>query len=241
MKQCIKQPVLALAAVTLAMGFSSFAADSPVPASPPTLDPDGRFWVYRNGPTQPPMPFLPYGWMSDATNLSQLIHVDLECRDHPNTVVKTTSARASTPERDRCIRMKITWGEANWASVAFISGPDKPPWWGDTATGGKYFNLGALPKKKLVFFARGEKGNESIKAQIGVLGKKPYGDSLDKPIVSEEVKLTSDWTRYEINLKDIPGSDLARICNGFGIVAEHAGQPGTPVETQFYIDDVYFE
>src|SRR5205085_2905093 len=109
---------------------------------------------------------------------------DLECREHPNMAFKT----AGTPERERCIRMKVTWGEATWASVAFISGPDKPPWWAETK-GGRYFNLAGLPKKKLVFFARGELGGESIKAQIGALGNKPFGDSLPKPISSDDLKL----------------------------------------------------
>jgi hypothetical protein len=50
-----------------------------------------------------------------------------------------------------------------------------------------------------------------------------------------------DWTRYEVDLKDIPHSELKNICNGFGVAVERASQPGTPTETQFYIDDVYFE
>jgi hypothetical protein len=210
-------------------------ADPELQGRQPTLDSLGRFWVYRNGATHPKMPFTPYGWMSDATNLSQVVEVDVESRDHPNTITKT-----SPPERDRCIRIKLTWSEATWASVAFISGPDKPPWWGDSNTG-RYYNLNVLPKKKLIFYARGDKGGEVIKAQIGALGDKPFGDSLANPITSESLKLTPDWTRYEIDLKNAPPSELEKICNGFGIVAERASQAGSPGETQFYIDDIYFE
>src|SRR6185369_10777196 len=179
--------------------------------------------------------FTPYGWMSDGTNLSQIIQVDLDCRDHPNLVTKPP-----TPERESCILVKLTWGEATWASVGFISGPDKPAWWGDSNTG-RYYNLGALPQKKLVFYARGAKGGETIKAQIGALGDKPFGDSLGKPVSSDDLKLTQDWVRFEIDLKAAPTSELEKICNGFGVVAERASQPGSPAETQFYIDDVYFE
>ena len=221
-----------------------FAAESVYAASdfqirPPNLDSQGRFWVYRNGTNQPPIPFAPYGWMSDLTNpaqLTQLIQIDLECREHPNMASKT----GGPAERERCIRMKVAWGEATWASVAFISGPDKPPWWGETK-GGRYFNLATLPRKKLVFFARGELGGESIKSQIGAIGGKPFGDSLSKPIISDELKLTKDWARYEVDLKDVPGPELSRICNGFGVLVERASQPGSPNETQFYVDDVYFE
>jgi hypothetical protein len=221
--------------VLLMVSANFLRADPELQGRQPALDSQGRFWVYRNGATHPKMPFTPYGWMSDATNLSQVVEMDVESRDHPNTVTKT-----SPPERDRCIRIKLTWGEATWASVAFISGPDKPPWWGDSNTG-RYYNLNALPKKKLVFYARGDKGGEVIKAQIGALGDKPFGDSLANPITSEYLKLTADWTRFEIDLKNAPPSELEKICNGFGIVAERASQADSPGATQFYIDDVYFE
>jgi hypothetical protein len=232
--------IVAIGACVLAAGYIWAAPDAApeLRVRPPLFDAEGHFWVYRNGPMHPHMPFLPYGWMSDstATNLNQLIKVDLECRDHPNTIIKGATAS----ETDYCIRIKFTWQDATWCSVAFISGPDKPPWWGENNIG-RYYNLSSLPKKKLIFFARGEHGGESIQAQIGVLGQKPFGDSLPKPLLSEELKLTQDWARYEIDLNQIKASDLAHICNGFGVIAQLASQPGTPTETVVYIDDVYYE
>jgi len=228
----MKQFVIGLGLLTATMNSLPGAPDSQV--RQPTLDSQGRFWVYRNG-TQPKMPFSPYGWMSDATNLSQIIQIDIESHDHPNTVTKTMP-----PERDFCMRFKVTWGEATWASVAFISGSDKHAWWGETNTG-RHYNFGTLPKKKLVFYARGDKGGEVIKAQVGTLGGKPYGDSLTKPIVSEDLKLTQEWTRFELDLKTATNAELSSICNGFGVLVERDGQAGTPVETQFYVDDVYLE
>lgn len=201
----------------------------------PALDSEGRFWVYRNGKTHPKMPFTPYGWASDATNLTQIIHVDLECQEHPCTLIKT-----SPPESPRCICMWMTWDDATWASVAFISGPEKLPWWGESKAGW-YYDLGALPKRKLVFYARGDKGGEVIKAQIGALSDKAFGDSLAKPIVSEDLELTPEWTRFEIDLTNTPAAQLGKICNGFGVVVERAAQPGSPAETRFYLDDVYYE
>lgn len=224
-----------IAAAWLALATNLAAADPDPQIRPPTLDSEGRFWVYRNGPTHPKMPFTPYGWMSDATNLSAIINVDLENLDHPNTITKT-----SPPERERCICIRLTWDDATWASVGFISGSDKPAWWGDS-NNGRYYNLGALAQKKLVFYARGDKGGEVIKAQIGALGDKPYGDSLANPITSEELKLTPDWARFEINFKDVKSSDLQKICNGFGVVVERANQNGSPAETRFYLDDIYFQ
>lgn len=226
--------IVALSLLIVTAG--SLRSDPTQQGRPPVMDPQGRFWVYRNGPLQPKMPFAPYGWMSDATNLSRVIQVDLECREHPNTTIKPP-----TPERDLCIRLKVTWAEATWASIAFISGTDKPPWWGETNSGGRYFNLGALPQKKLVFYARGSRDGDVIKAQIGALGDKPFGDSLAKPIISEDLKLTQEWKRFEIDLKPVPASDLAGICNGFGVLLELGSQSGSPAETQVYLDDIYFE
>ena len=183
------------------------------------------------------MPFSPYGWMSDDTNnLAQLIRVDVENRDRPNTAFKA----AKQNERETCIQITLNWSNAAWAGIAFISGPDKPPWWGDTSRG-KHFNLSKLSKKKLVFYARGAKGGEIIKAQIGALAGKPFGDSLTEPFVSDEFKLTKEWTRHEVDLSSIPSTELGRVCNGFGIVVEQSSQPGPGTETQFSVDDIHFE
>ena len=202
----------------------------------PTLDAEGRFWVYRNGPAHPPLPFSPYGWMSDETNMSNLINIDLECLDHPNEM----SGTAQSTEKQSCLRTKINWGDATWASIAFISGPDKPPWWGENNRG-RHYDLSGLAQKKLVFFTRGEHGGEVIKVQLGILGNKPFGDSLQQPFISDEMTLTQEWVRHEIDLKSIPGSDLKHICNGFGVIVERSSQPGSPDETVFYLDDIYFE
>jgi hypothetical protein len=219
----------------LVAGLLQAAPDMPV--RQPVLDSEGRFWVYRNGLVHPPMPFLPYAWMSDVTNnMSKLISIDLECVDHPNEMPATT--RAS--ETQCCLRTKITWGDATWASIAFISGPDKPPWWGENNRG-RHYDLSGLAKKKLVFFTRGEHGGEAIKVQIGVLGGKPYGDSLPQPFISDEMTLTQEWVRHEIDLKSIPGSELEHICNGFGVIVERSSQSGSPDETVFYLDDIYYE
>lgn len=214
---------------------STGAARSPGLA--PKLDSQGRFWVYRNGPSQPRMPFTPYGWMSDITNnLTQMIKVDLEHHENPNNAFKPT--RQS--EKDACILLKVNWDNASWAGIAFISGPDKPAWWGETSRG-RYYNLSSLPKKKLVLYARGQSGGEIIKVQLGVLAGKPYGDSLSKPFVSEELKLAQEWARHEIDLQPIPAAELMRVSNGFGIVVDQGSQPGPGTETQVYVDDIYFE
>ena len=226
-----------LFAATLTLSSALALAEPETQSTAPTTDGQGRFWVYRNGPTRPKMPFTPYGWMSDATNnLTEVIKVNVECRDHPNTAFKVPGQ----PEKDSCIQVKLKWDGANWAGVAFISGPDKPAWWGETDKG-RYYNLSGLSNTKLILHLRGERGGEMVKVQFGVLSGKPFGDSLSKPFVSDEFKLTKEWARQEIDLSSVPSSELTRICNGFGVVADQASQPGPGTETTFYIDDVYFE
>ena len=214
----------------------AFSDQTDLKVRPPILDSDGRFWVYRNGLAHPPMPFSPYGWMSDVTNLLDVIKLDLNCADNPNKIMRPPSAA----EKDACVRVQINWGDSTWASVAFISGPDSPPWWGENKNG-RHYNLAGLTKKKLVLYARGEHGGEIFKVQIGALGDKPYGDSLHKPVISEDIALTQDWTRYEIDLKDVRNNELEHICNGFGFTVVRDSQGGDPNNTVFYLDDIYYE
>ncbi len=107
--------------LTLLLVFvaNSLYADPTMQVYQPRFDSEGRFWVYRNGITHPKMPFAPYGWMSDATNLTQIIQMDVECRDDPehHHSASTTGAGAVYPLHE------IMWNDANWASVAFISRP----------------------------------------------------------------------------------------------------------------------
>src|SRR5581483_5052204 len=68
-----------LAGAAAVAGLAGWLRAADLKIRPLTLDLEGRFWVYRNGPAQPLMPYSPYAWMSDSTNLSSLIHMDLEC------------------------------------------------------------------------------------------------------------------------------------------------------------------
>ena len=204
---------------------------------PPILDAAGRFWVYRNGGDKPRLPFLPYGWMSDASNATSVIKLDLETRNQTNAGTPATN----TTETNRCINVSITWTPSvTWAGIAFISGPDSPAWWGDSNRG-RYFDLSSLPKKKLVYHVRADRDGGQIKIQLGVLGNRPFGDTLPSPIVGNPVTLTTKWERHEIDLHAVPAAELRRICNGFGVLVELGEQPSETTRTEFYLDDIYFE
>ena len=85
--------------------------------------------------------------------------------------------------------------------------------------------------KRIVFFAKGELGGETIRAlAIG----KPPGMVVTPPltafrfeVVSPDIVLTTDWTRYELN---VDGLDLTGVSVPFGLVIlpQRGGPPVTP-------------
>jgi hypothetical protein len=154
---------------------------------------------------------VPSGWMGDFRDLI----LDIACKDNPHSgknCVKTTY----TAEGSR---------SANWAGIAwqFPANNEGSIDGGNNLTGAK----------KLVFWARGEKGGEVIDAfKFGcTLGAYPDSDST----AVFNVVLTKDWKKYEITLD---GLDLSYISGFFGWVAskEH-----NPRGMTFYLDEISIE
>jgi hypothetical protein len=73
--------------------------------------------------------------------------------------------------------------------------------------------------KRIVFFAKGELGGETIKAlAIGKspdLVSTPPLNALQFEVVSPNIVLTSDWKRYELH---VDGLDLKNVSSPFGLV-----------------------
>ncbi|MDE1921411.1 MAG: hypothetical protein KGJ09_05865 [Candidatus Omnitrophica bacterium] len=113
-----------------------------------------------------------------------------------------------------------------WAGVFWLSPANN---WGDEKGG---YNLTGA--KKLVFWARGEKGGEVVTFKMGGVGmghQYPDSDSAS----SGPITLTKDWKKYSI---DLAGKDLSYISGGFAWV-------GRVKENQsnitFYLADIYYE
>ncbi|MDE2027342.1 MAG: hypothetical protein KGK03_00975 [Candidatus Omnitrophica bacterium] len=113
-----------------------------------------------------------------------------------------------------------------WAGVYWLSPANN---WGDEKGG-----LNLTGAKKLVFWARGEKGGEVVTFKMGGVGmghQYPDSDSA----TTEPITLTKDWKEYAI---DLSGKDLSRISGGFAWV-------GTAKENQdnitFYLANIYYE
>lgn len=99
--------------------------------------------------------------------------------------------------------------------------------WG-TIKGG--FNLTGA--KKLVFWARGQNGGETVEFKMGGLSGGAYSDTATA--TAGGVKLTKDWKQYSI---DLSGLDLTRIVGGFCVILNSLATPNGCV---FYVDDIYY-
>ena len=123
---------------------------------------------------------------------------------------------------ETCLKVEYSKPDG-WAGVVWQNTPGD---WGDLPGG-----LDLTGAKRLVFFARGKAGGETVKFSVGTIGPdKPYHDTAR---VSIKVALKKDWTRYEIDLRK---KDLSRLKSGFVWVVAGQGRP-----IAFYLDDVRFE
>ena len=155
--------------------------------------------------------YIPSGYMGDYGD----IKIDAAWKENPHS--GTTC-------------MKVTYsGEqkqgAGWAGVYWQNPANN---WG-TQPGG--FDLKGA--KKLVFWAKGDKGGEKI-AEFkigGITGE--YADSDSVGLI--EIALTKDWKEYTI---DLTGKDLSYISGGFCWVANAASNPNG---FTIYLDDIYYE
>lgn len=122
-----------------------------------------------------------------------------------------------------CIRIVYHPTSNKWAGV-YWQYPDSN--WGDEP-GRKI--LGA---KKLVFWARGDRGNEVVSFKVGGINKKKYKDSLEKSL--GPLKLATEWQYHEIDLSD---ADTSSIIGAFAWVASAKGNPDG---LTFYLEGICF-
>ena len=154
--------------------------------------------------------FIPSGWMGDYG------------------AVKIEPASTESPYSGRtCIKLTYT-GEptqgAGWVGV-FWQNPENN--WG-TKDGG--YNLSGA--KKLVIWARGEKGGEQVEFKIGgITGAYPDSDMIG----IGPIALTDQWQEYAI---DFQGVDLTYISGGFIWAASRMDNSDGFV---VYLDDIIYQ
>ena len=231
--RCVLGPVAA-AMVCMWLGpasTESFAGDYPVlqqrkqsskelePAARPTASTEKRpyaekaavsmpFYVFNNRVLPPVVNFALSGFMGDGEDLKVAgSYTDCLAEGYPT--------------------MKIQYagqGKNGWAGAVWQNPANN---WG-TYDGG--YNLGEA--RKLVFWARGDKGGEVVEFTAGgAAANYPDSDS----IATGPILLGREWTEYIVDLTPF---QLFYISTGFGLVVKHDQNPYGCV---FYLDDIRYE
>ncbi len=155
--------------------------------------------------------FIPSGWMGDYGD----IKYDGVFKENPHL-------------GDSCIKIiytgKATQG-ARWAGIYWQNPANN---WGDIDKG---FNLSNA--KKLIFWARGDKGGERIEEFKfgGIMGD--FSDSDSSSI--GPVVLNKEWTQYVI---DLHGKDMSYVIGGF---CWATNIDVNPEGATFYLDEIKYE
>jgi co-chaperonin GroES (HSP10) len=142
--------------------------------------------------------------------------------------IRRVSWKENAHSGESCLKFVYTGKTpqgAGWVGVYWQNPVNN---WGDVKGG---YNLKGA--RKLTFWARGDKGGETInRFGIGGIGGE-YPDSARTEIGS--VILEKEWRQYSINLS---GKDLSYISGGFYWITDKNTNPEGCV---FYIDDIRYE
>ena len=151
-------------------------------------------------------PFIPSGYMGNT-----------------NSIKMTENATDNPHAGKNCLKVEYS-AKDNWGGVVWQSPAND---WGDQPGGWDLTDA-----KKLTFWARGEKGGETVSFSFGLIAKdKKYHDK-DKGEL-KDVVLTKEWKQYSI---DLAGKDMSSVKTGFCWVLGAKGEPIT-----FYLDDIKYE
>jgi len=131
---------------------------------------------------------------------------------------------------DTSIKVSVNFNYSDWGGIAIASISN---YWGDKPSNFAYNLSGA---KKLIFYARGERGGEMIQIKVGIVNDKPYGDSTGFPVETQWISLSREWKRYELSLE---GRNLKRIITPFAFVTNKEHNRDRVIK--FYLDEIYFE
>ncbi|MFH0785274.1 MAG: caspase family protein [Pseudomonadota bacterium] len=101
-------------------------------------------------------------------------------------------------------------------------------------TGRRSFDLSGA--KKLVFHARGEKGDERIRVLALIAGDKPYGDSDPDPFQTDWLPLDQKWKRYEFPIKN---KRLNSVITPFVLEIQTADYNRDIINV--FVDEIYYE
>jgi hypothetical protein len=187
--------------------------------------------------------FVPYGaslcGAPDAGLVRWDVYRDAETRENhghwtnympeqAGKMLKVNMACKTDPQAGAtCIRVDVRWQDPFWCGVAVSCAPD---YWGETNRAA--FDLRRA--RKLVFYARGEKGEEMIEVKAGIIGDKPYGDSAKESVSSGWIALRKSWQRYEVDVSTV---DMSRCVTPFAFVAS---KDRNGRDITFFLDEIHY-
>jgi hypothetical protein len=169
------------------------------------------FVVYRDKGGK--APYIASGWMGD--------YGDIKIND---------GYKVNPKEGSTCVQVIYTAQRKNNAGWFGLYWQHPANNWGDKKGG---FDLRGA--RKLTFWARGEKGGETI-AEFkvgGITGQNFPGDTDSASI--GPVRLSQQWEKYQI---DLTGKDLSHIIGAFCLSASADDNPNG---FTIYLDDVIFQ
>lgn len=153
--------------------------------------------------------FFPSGWMGDVGD----IKYNDQWKENPQSGTS-------------CIQIKYTAEKKQGSGWAGIYWQNPANNWG--AKNGAFNFTGA---KMVYFYARGEKGGETVEFKMGGL----TGDFPDSgSATASQVTLTKNWELYKIDLSDV---DVSFISGGFVVVFSADNNPDG---ITIYIDNIYY-
>lgn len=160
--------------------------------------------------------YAPSGWMGDFGDLK--MNAGWVREDKKDSKENT------------CIQIKYSAERKQGAGWAGIYWQNPANNWGDKKGG---FDL--TKYTKLTFWARGEKGGETVEKFFmgGITGQTEEGDSDEAAVT--KIKLTPEWKQYTVDLK---GLDLSHIIGGFGFAVSADSNPSG---LTMYIDEIRYE
>jgi hypothetical protein len=208
-----------------AVSASLYAKDGGKPS-----DTDPMFYVFSEKGSRLNH-YIPSGWMGDFGDLKINNGWTKGVAKPKDAKAAKKAAKGAVEEKDEtCLQISYS-GERKqghgWAGIYWQHPANN---WGDKRGG---YNLSGY--KKLTFWAKGEKGGETIDKFFmgGISGQTEEGDS-DEASVSP-VTLTKEWKMYTI---DLTGLDLTHIVGGFGFAGNADANPNGVV---MYVDEIRYE
>ena len=169
------------------------------------------FIVYRDKTS--PNRYIPSGYMPTGECIKMDDAWTQECEEGKTCVKVIYDVACSAKSR-------------RWAGVYWLNPADN---WGDRKGG---YNLTGA--QKLVFWAKGEKGDEQVEFKTGGIGVNREFPDSDTAAIGPVI-LSKNWREYAIDLRD---KDLSAISGGFAWVASVDANAESCV---FYLDDIHFE